>query len=41
MGDTDSVFWRCYDLLNENTPIEDRKKIFELMDKKIDQYLRY
>lgn len=24
MGDTDSVFWRCGDLLNENIPTETR-----------------
>jgi hypothetical protein len=29
MGDTDSVFWRCSDLLNFDTKVEERQQIFE------------
>jgi hypothetical protein len=40
MGDTDSVFWRCADMLNYDLQLDKRKETFENIDKKIDNHLR-
>jgi hypothetical protein len=39
LGDTDSVFFRCGDLLSLETPVNKRKSIFDEITTKINNYL--